>query len=119
MVWSILVRGCTYRASSLLLHLFRVQPATSSIQKVFLPVINSDAFYYVIMLAIFVNCIQLAATSPLEPSPDPEAMQDANEVCPQEGRALFMHSVWGHWCHVLGALALSIPAKSSSGRRLI
>jgi hypothetical protein len=58
----------------------RFVPETTWIQDIFLPVINSDAFYYIIMGSIFVNCVQLAATSPLDPSPDPQAMQDFNMV---------------------------------------
>jgi len=56
----------------------RREPDTTVIQKQFLPVINSDAFYYVIMGAIALNCLQLACMSPLDPSPDPQIMQDLN-----------------------------------------
>lgn len=56
----------------------RKEPELTSIQQRFMPIIDSDPFYYTVMGAIAINCIQLAVTSPLEPSPDPQAMQDAN-----------------------------------------
>jgi len=56
----------------------RFEPLLHPIQKIFVPVINSDPFYYVIMGAIFVNCIQLATTSPLDD--DPQGMKDMYEV---------------------------------------
>lgn len=56
----------------------RVEPETTSIQKMFIPIIESDPFYWMVMGAIAVNCIQLAIMSPLDPSPDPQAMQDAD-----------------------------------------
>jgi len=56
----------------------RFEPVLHPIQKIFVPVINSDPFYYVIMGAIFVNCIQLATTSPLDD--DPQGMKDMYEV---------------------------------------
>jgi len=56
----------------------RYEAGLNPLQEVFMPIIHSDAFYYSIMAAIAINCIQLAVTSPLET--DPQLMKDINEI---------------------------------------
>lgn len=56
----------------------RFEEPLTSVQTVFMPVIEHDAFYYVVMSAIAINCVQLAATSPLED--DPQLMKDINSI---------------------------------------